>query len=242
MQSARDTLESGCLHEGSYRLTLNALNDYPAQAFVPRNYEPSYPYPLLVFFHSNGSNEEEALRLAPLLSRRNYVCLSLRGSQPAGEREDGSPLFNWEGDRAPEAWLDDYLHSAIRQLRRHIHIHTERVYLVGTREGATPAASLALRFPQHFAGFVSLNGFLRRESLPPMRLSEIRHLRVLLAHGSKNKAMPINRLYDELRLLLTGGVSVQLSSYPTNERLQSQMLIDLNRWLMKGIDTSIAVA
>ena len=49
------------------------------RTFLPTGYEPKYPYPLLVFFHGQGGNEEQIIRLAPRLSRRNYICIGLRG-------------------------------------------------------------------------------------------------------------------------------------------------------------------
>src|SRR5262245_63559511 len=61
----------------------------PVRTFLPTGYEPRYPYPLLVFFHGHGGNEEQILRLAPRLSRRNYVSIGLRGPVQLGTRRDG---------------------------------------------------------------------------------------------------------------------------------------------------------
>ena len=50
------------------------------------------PIRLLVFFHGQGGNEEQILRLAPRLSRRNYISIGLRGPVSLGEaprRPDG---------------------------------------------------------------------------------------------------------------------------------------------------------
>ena len=65
--------------EGFYTSEVHATDPRPVRTFLPTGYEPNYPYPLLVFFHGHGSNEEQILRLAPRLSRRNYICIGLRG-------------------------------------------------------------------------------------------------------------------------------------------------------------------
>src|SRR5215218_9536913 len=62
--------------------------------FVPQRYEPNYPYPLLVLFHSRGGDEQQMVRSMPALSWRNYVGLSLRGPDVALKK--GRPEgFSW---------------------------------------------------------------------------------------------------------------------------------------------------
>src|ERR1700726_1368001 len=84
--------------EGFYTSEVPDARGWPLRTFLPTGYEPNYPYPLLVFLHGPGSSEEQILRLAPRLSRRNYICIALRGPHPAGERADGRPAFTWGAD------------------------------------------------------------------------------------------------------------------------------------------------
>src|SRR5947208_2064161 len=83
--------------EGFYTSEVRAPRPLPVRTFLPVGYEPRYPYPLLVFFHGHGGNEEQILRLAPRLSRRNFICIGLRGPLPAEERRDGRPAYTWGG-------------------------------------------------------------------------------------------------------------------------------------------------
>ena len=46
--------------------------------FIPRQYEPNYPYPLVVLLHARGGDEDQLVRAMPALSWRNYVGLGLR--------------------------------------------------------------------------------------------------------------------------------------------------------------------
>src|SRR3954466_5174920 len=62
--------------------------------FVPQRYEPNYPYPLLVLFHSRGGDEQQMVRSMPAMSWRNYVGLSLRGTEPA-LRRGGAEGYSW---------------------------------------------------------------------------------------------------------------------------------------------------
>src|SRR3954454_12616742 len=114
--------------EGFYTAEVADPGPLPVRTFLPAGYEPRYPYPLLVFFHGHGGNEEQILRLAPRLSRRNCISIGLRGPVPAS-----SPLregFSWGGS-AYLALLEDYLVRAVQQTRRTYHVHSERIYLAG---------------------------------------------------------------------------------------------------------------
>src|SRR3984893_14150250 len=119
--------------EGYYTSEVRAPRPLPVRTFLPAGYEPRYPYPLLVFFHGQGGNEEQILRLAPRLSRRNYISIGLRGPVGLGSRADGRKRFCW-GDGANVSAVEDYLLRAVEQTRLKYHVHSERVYLAGFAE------------------------------------------------------------------------------------------------------------
>lgn len=65
--------------EGFYDSKVFSPEALPLRTFLPVHYEPNYAYPLIVYLHAHGSNEEQVLRYAPHISRRNYISISLRG-------------------------------------------------------------------------------------------------------------------------------------------------------------------
>src|SRR5205809_5001025 len=83
--------------EGFYSSEVRAPEPLPVRTFLPTGYEPRYPYPLLVFFHGHGGNEEQILRLAPRVSRRNYISIGLRGPVPALTRDGEPDQYSWGG-------------------------------------------------------------------------------------------------------------------------------------------------
>jgi phospholipase/carboxylesterase len=217
--------------EGFYTSEVRAPRPLPVRTFLPVGYEPRYPYPLLVFFHGHGGNEEQILRLAPRLSRRNYICISLRGPKMLGTRPDGRPGFSW-GDDSAETIIEDYMLRAVEQTRRNYHIHSERIYLAGFGEGATLAYRLGLTFPEKLGGVISLNGIMPREDRPLLRLPEIRQLRVFIGHGIANAVVPLSLAKADFRLLYSAGLSVEMYTYPATHRLHPDMLRDINRWII----------
>jgi phospholipase/carboxylesterase len=212
--------------EGFYTTEVQSPEPLPVRTFLPAGYEPRYPYPLLVFLHGLGGTEEQILRLAPRLSRRNFICIGLRG--PVAMKGFG---YSW-GDNSHASLIEDYLLDAVAQTRRNYHVHSERIYLAGFGEGATLAYRLGLTFPEKLAGVISLNGAMPRTDRPLLRLPEVRNLRVLIGHGIANSVVPLSMAQADRRVLYSAGLSVTMHTYPTNHKIHPHMLRDLNRWVI----------
>lgn len=216
--------------EGFYTSEVHTHRPMPVRTFLPQGYEPRYPYPLIVFFHGEGSNEEQMLRLAPRLSRRNFISIGLRGPVPMGPA--GSRLgFGWE-EGPPSQDMEDYLLRAIQQTRQKYHVHSERIYLAGFAEGAAAAYRLGLALPDKFAGIISLNGTLPRQHRPLFRFPEVRGLRLFIAHGIANARIPLSLAEQDKKLLYAAGLNVTMNTYPTTGKIHPDMLRDLNRWII----------
>src|SRR5262249_10780263 len=168
--------------EGFYTSEVSAPSGWRVRTFLPTGYEPNYPYPLLVFLHGHGGSAEQVLRLAPRLSRRNYVCIALRGPRRL-PRPDGRCGFSWGPAGREDPLVEEYVFRAVEQTRRYYHVHSERIYLAGFREGAAVAYRLGLLFPERLAGVISLNGTLARPGAPLLRLPQVRRLRLFIGHG-----------------------------------------------------------
>lgn len=222
--------------EGFYTSEVEAPAPMPVRTFLPTGYEPNYAYPLLVFFHGHGGSEEQVLQLAPRLSRRNYICIALRGPQMLEPGDDGRSRYGWGSDGQYDAVVEDYLIQAVEQTRRKYHVHSERIYLAGVCEGANLAYRLGLSFPEKFAGIISLNGAMPRHGGPLLRLPEVRQLRVFIGHGLANAYLPLTAAKQDFSLFYTAGLDIEMHSYLSNHRLHPDMLRDVNRWIIKGLE------
>ncbi len=234
--------ESSCLirhPEGFYTSEVLASRGWPLRTFLPTGYEPNYPYPLVVFLHGHAGSDEQILRLAPRLSRRNYICIALRGPHQVTGRHAGEPAFSWGHDEPLDSLIEDYVFRSIEQTRRAYHIHSERIYLAGYGEGATLAYRLNLTWPERFAGTISLNGAMPRRGGPLFRLPEVRRLKVLIAHGLANSIVPLALARSDYRLLYSAGVDVRLNVYPTTHRIHADMLRDINHWIIGHINDEL---
>ncbi|GAC1475427.1 MAG: hypothetical protein NVSMB9_27930 [Isosphaeraceae bacterium] len=253
-------MSSDRLNAPSFDATASGAGSLIETRFIPQRYEPNYPYPLLVLFHSRGGDEQQMVRSMPALSWRNYVGVSLQG--PDIWYRKGRPEgYSWGpsfarpdrvGERIgpvlPEAEivrrklqghlqdpidrLEDGIFSSIRQTRRSLHVHSERIFLVGCGEGAAVAYRLGLSYPERFAGVVAINGWLPGGFRPLGRLKACRELRILVVHGEWNARVPVRCARRDVSMLRAGGLQVAFQSYPCVHRLTSPMLSDVDTWLI----------
>lgn len=229
--------------------------------YRPRHYEPGYAYPLLVLLHGRGGDEHQLLRLISYISARNYVAVAVRGPEPFRRRRDGSIGYGWgltwpgagEGEGAGTFYqpavlsprqlrvqrLADRIQEAAALARTRFNIHPQRVFLVGYGEGAAAAYRVALGpAAPCFAGLVAFNGWLPRGPGPLLWLPAARGLRVLIAHGLKNRLVPVTRALYAHRLLYTAGLPVSLRVLQGGHRISSVALRLINQWVMDCLPSS----
>jgi phospholipase/carboxylesterase len=227
--------------EGFYTSEVVKPSPLPVRTFLPTGYEPNYPYPLVVFLHRDGGNDDQVLRMAPRVSRRNYICISLRGPQPMGLRADGRLAFGWGEEGEYDDFVEEYLMRAVDITRRSYHVHSERIYIAGIEEGATQAFRIGQRMPEKLAGIISLNGTLPTpdENGPLFSSPECRQLRVLMCHGTQNENIRIDRSESDRNTLYAANMEVSYETYQTNHKLHPHMLRDMNRWIMGNVNAEI---
>jgi phospholipase/carboxylesterase len=200
--------------------------------FVPIHYERNYAYPLVVWLHGEGANQQQLQQIMPLVSVRNYIAVGPRGTVVGA---NGNPGYGWwqsERDikRAEAAVLDSV--DAVQQ--RHS-IASNRVFIAGFSDGGTMAVRLGLQHPDVFAGAATIGGAFPQKHCPLKNLLQSRHLPIFIAHGRDADDYPVEQTCDDLRLLHAGGFSVTLRQYPCSQELTTQMLSDMNSWIMEQV-------
>src|SRR5262245_14758176 len=212
-----------------------ARHDQPLCLLSPQHYERNYAYPLLVWLHDAGGDERELKQIMPLVSLRNYVSLAVRGTGTTGGGFDWSDSA--DAILAAEARVADAVVSA----RQRYHVHRQRIFLAGRGAGGTMALRLVLRWPDRFAGAASIGGCFPRGQSPLVRLELARRLRLVIMHCRDSESYPVHRVCEELALFHAAGMSVTLRQYPCEDELTTQMLRDLDVWLMEQV-TGVAAS
>lgn len=207
--------------------------------FVPLHYEPNYAYPLLVWLHGPGQSHAELKQVMPHVSMRNCVAVAPRWPQPDDELLSAGESQEQMRHRMVETMFR--VTECVATASKRFNIAADRIFLAGYDEGGTMALRLGLAAPDHFAGAASIGGPVPTGLNPLANLLEARRLPMMIAHGRHSQSYPISRICDELRLFHVAGLSLNLRQYPCGHELTTQMLSDLDAWMMQivtGVDST----
>jgi phospholipase/carboxylesterase len=196
---------------------------------LPNGYTPRYAYPVIVWFHDDGGDEQDVLDWLPQLSPQNYLGLGLRGPLPVS---DGLPSQRrWSLGRQHLDWLDDELGLALMETARRYSIHAERIVAAGIGAGATLALQMLLRRPELFAAAACLNAaFPPHWSLSGAGCCRGRSL--WLGHSRLLHCGPSRPAIASARLLHTSGLDVHPQLYDDEAWPLETFGRDVDRWLM----------
>jgi phospholipase/carboxylesterase len=223
----------------------------PCSFFAPLHYEKNYEYPLFVWLHDQGHNEKQLATVMPLISMRNYVAVAPRGQQlPANavqKIEDSSELpplrqrFTWNQTASGIGHGEEAVWHAVDNAREKFNIESSRIFLAGFGAGGTMALRIGMLYPNSFAGALSIGGCFPSGHAPLARIDEVRQLPIFIANGRESTEYPVERTCEELRLFHSAGMAVTLRQYPCGDELTTQMLHDMDVWIMEhvtGVDCS----
>jgi phospholipase/carboxylesterase len=208
--------------------------------FTPLHYERNYAYPLIVWLHGPGDDEQQLKRIMPLVSMRNYVAVGARGTQETADVADRNG-FEWLQSADHILLAEHRVLSSIDAACERFNIDPARVFLAGFACGGTMALRVALNHPDRVAGVLSLGGSFPSGHTPLKRLAEVRQLRLLLATGRDSLQYRPQQVCQDLRLMYAAGMSVCLRQYPCGDEVTTLMLADMDRWIMDQVNSSVAV-
>lgn len=208
------------------------LGNHQASVFVPMHYEKNYAYPLVVWMHSADQTASEVHEIMPRISKRNYVAVS--------------PEIKLSADSFSDSFSDDgpcviatreAVVAAIDTAKTQFNINPQRIFIAGFGTGATTAFSVALEFPELFAGVLAMNGPLPTDNAPLSQWERSRKLPVFWAHCRRSENFEQPQLCRQLRLLHIAGFSLTLRQYPGADSISDGLLADANRWIMESVNT-----
>jgi phospholipase/carboxylesterase len=220
------------LHVEQSILRISPNPSLPYTLFAPLHYEPNYSYPLIIWLHGPGDDERQLLRVMPLISMRNYASIGPRGPH---RMDDGSPGFQWTAADSDVMAAEQAVFECLDIARERFNVAPQRVFLAGYQCGGTMAFRVGLRQPHRFAGILSLGGAFPTDHSPLAHLNDARKIPLFIAQGRSSEIYSVEKTCDELRLFHAAGMHVTLRQYPCGDELNTQMLHDMNVWMMEQV-------
>lgn len=214
-------------------LPFSPHRDLAYALFAPLHYEPNYGYPLVIWLHGPGDDERQLCRVMPHISLRNYVGVGPRGCCEPAPGELG---YQWQQQEAAIAAAEQHVFDGIEIACQRYHVDEDRIFLAGYQCGGTMALRIGLQHPRPFAGVLSVGGPFPTGFAPLAHLRQVRQLPIFLAQGRDSQVYPQQQSCEELRLFHAAAMHVTLRQYPCSDELTTQMLRDMNVWIMERIN------
>jgi len=215
------------------------LSEWPISIHVPERYEEKYAYPLIVWFHEDGSNEGQLESVMSAISPQNYCGLGIQANQTLVE--DTQYTWNAELLEYGPVPLRDLLSVTIRRLRQAFHIHSERIFLAGAGAGADVAIQQLCMAPDWYAGGVLLNpacGQITMESLTAARLTDM-SLLWTVGENCDNQKLAQNVEAVQMARLAGATPDVRVTETALNPESNDVRFID--HWLLSRLTSQAFV-
>lgn len=207
--------------------------------FLPVHYTPSYNYPLIVWLHSNGYNENQIDHVMPYISTRNYIGVGVRASKAAdavGHR------FDWHQSAFGIAATQESIVDSVEETIERFSINTDRIIIAGYCEGGTMALRIAMREPDRFAGAISVGGRMPAGSLRNLNLLRERRMPMLWQWCEENADYTDANFKSDCLGAMAAGCRVDVRQYPGHDEMDTVVLRDIDDWIMRQIVTSSTAA
>jgi len=168
-------------------------------------------------------------RHAGVETQRDHVGVAPRGTRPFGSG------YRWSQSSSDLGEAADRTLAAVDAAKERYHIHGERVFLAGYQSGGAMAVGLGLEYAEVFAGAASIESRVPRGGRPLRNINRARKTPLLIATSLEDDALSVTAVNDDLRLLHSAGMVVAMRLYPGGDGLASNMLSDLDAWVMERV-------
>ncbi|MDQ7988109.1 MAG: alpha/beta fold hydrolase [Candidatus Dactylopiibacterium sp.] len=197
--------------------------------------------PLLVLLHGKGANEEDLFGLASHFDPR-LLIVSLRAPHEMApgyyrwyerrDTADGS-VFDEAEVEASRTWLVQALKDCVMATGA----DPRQVHVLGFSQGAAMALALALTAPGRLRSVISIAGRLLPACAPyAMPAEALRHLTLLIQHGTHDDVVPVGESVAACRLFAELGVPQGIREYDAGHTITPSMLRDAREFLRVQID------
>ena len=184
----------------------------PYRLFVPKAYDGSKPFPLVVALHGLGGNEGSFFesyerRLLPLAEKHGYIVVA-----PLGYRVDGfygSAIGTDATARQTANLSEQDVMETLRLVRAQYRVDDRRIYLMGHSMGGIGTWAIGAKYPEIWA---ALAPFAGRGS--DAAAERVRHIPAVLVHGDADPTVPVEGSRQMVAALKKLGGEVEYIEVP----------------------------
>ncbi|MBA2305585.1 MAG: hypothetical protein H0W08_23540 [Acidobacteria bacterium] len=163
----------------------------PYRIHVPRSYDGTRRFPLVVALHGLGGNEDGFMdsfgRTVPSLAeQRGYIVVSPLGFRPDGFYGVSMPAAPTPTERRKRELSELDVMEVLRRTRAAYKIDDARIYLMGHSMGAGGTWALGAKYPDIWAALAPLSGWG-----DPGTMGTMRHIAQIVVHGDADPTVNV---------------------------------------------------
>ena len=199
--------------------TLN-IDEWKLKALIPSG--PG-PHPVIILLHGWTGDEDSMWVFAARLPKNALLVAPRAPHEVISEQYSGN---SWVSRKSGEwSWLDDYrssvseLNALIDKLALQLDGDFSKFNMVGFSQGAAMCYAYALLNPGRVAKLAGLAGFVPDLSEEEAAKLPLKGVDLLIAHGSKDQIVPLERAKSAVDLMQMAGGQVQYCESDTAHKL-----------------------
>ncbi len=163
-----------------------ADKDMEYALFVPKGYDGTKAYPLIVALHGLYATPQIMIRypgLTDLAQKHGYLVVAPMGYNTSGWYGNmGQKSANWKPENLGELSEKDAM-NVLAIMRKDFKIDPNRIYLMGHSMGGGGTWHLGLKYPDIWAALGPIAPAIYRS---PNELTKIKHIPVIVVQGEKD--------------------------------------------------------
>jgi len=206
LNNIRETKDYKRLFTKAHKL-LNQLKDQVFEPIVtlPKNYDTTKTYPLIIAMHGWGSNPVDFSKaLEKIPDYTDYIL-----SCPYGPYIMGKASFGWSEFEDAEKRIIE----TIEYMDIHYKIDKEHRILLGFSQGGTTAYYLGLKDANLFKGIIAIAGYYDSTFNQYLNTAKEKGIRFVVLLGEDEPEQRIDANLNGLKALINAGVSVSFQAY-----------------------------
>jgi len=177
----------------------------PYRVYVPKSYDGTRAFPLVVALHGLGGTEDSMFganyKVIPEAESRGYIVVA-----PLGYRIDG--FYGRGGDKRSQLSEKDVMH-ALALVRAAYKIDDRRIYLMGHSMGGIGTWTLGAKYPTIWASLAPISGVA-----DPATVKLMRNIPEVVVHGDADDTVPVGGSRAMVAEMKKLGVDVKYIEVP----------------------------
>jgi predicted peptidase len=185
--------------------------------FIPRDYDPSHEYPIVVFLHGKSRKGSDNIRQIGTRGAMLWVKPELQKKHPCFVlAPQAPPNSGWGCPEILPELMDPVRNvtAVLDQLEKEFSIDTNREYITGQSGGGGGTATLIISLPNRFAAAVLVCPANRNRPWRAEQAQRIARMPLWFFHGAPDPIISVGLTRATVNLLRDVGANPRYTEYP----------------------------